>query len=205
MPDETSQPALDPGQASSFSRDVSDSPALADVVAVMIRNPWDLLLKRWNWKSALLSTVIRGAIFFSVNLLGGVASALSALATEFLFRPLVAGFDGAVIELFRSARPPWGATLVVVLALPAVNHLIEIAVHWTRGTQRLGASVLASLSFSALSGLFNLFAMRRGLLIVGDGRRSILEDLRRLPLVVGAFLMAAPRFVLKIHYWRRLG
>lgn len=145
----------------------------------------------------MLSTVIRGAIFFSVNLLGGVASALSALATEFLFRPLVAGFDGAVIESFRSARPAWAATLVVVLALPAVNHLIEIAVHWTRGTQRLGASVLASLSFSALSGLFNLFAMRRGVLIVGDGRRSILDDLRRLPVIVGAFLVAAPRFVLK--------
>src|SRR5262249_50291441 len=140
----------------------------------------------------------RGAIFFSVNLLAGVVSAVSALATEFLFRPLVAGFDGAVIESFRSTRPEWGATLVVVVALPAINHLIEVAVHWTRGTQRLGASILASVSFSALSGLFNLFAMRRGVLIVGEGQHSILEDLRRLPVVIGAFLMAAPRFALRL-------
>jgi hypothetical protein len=57
-------------------------------------------------------------------------------------------------------------------------------------------------SFSVLSGLFNLFAMRRGVLIVGPGRRSITEDLRRIPGVIAAFLMAVPRLAVGLVFAR---
>jgi hypothetical protein len=178
------------------------SPLVGEVLAGLARNPGALLWRRWNWKSALFSSIIRGAIFFSLNLLGGVRAAASALATDLIFRPLVSGFYGAIVESFRLARPTWAATLVIIIALPVFNHLIELAIHWARGTQRLGTSVLASVSFSVLSGLFNLFAMRRGLLIVGPGRRSITEDLRRIPGVIAAFLIAAPRFALGLVFAR---
>jgi hypothetical protein len=35
---------------------------------------------------------------------------------------------------------------------------------------------------------FNLFAMRRGALIVGEGAHSLLADLRRLPRLIVAFV-----------------
>jgi len=46
-----------------------------------------------------------------------------------------------------------------------------------------------------VSAVFNLFAMRRGVLIVGDEKASLFDDLRRMPRVVFDFLMAVPRAV----------
>lgn len=178
-------------------------PTVADIFRGIIRDPGDLLWRRWNWKSALFSTLIRGAIFFSVNLIAGVRAAVSALLVDFLFRPFIAGFYGAVTESFRMARPQWAATMVVALVLPAINHLAELGVHWAGGTKKLGASVITSVGFSVISGLFNLFAMRRGVMIVGDGRRSMLEDFRDLPFVIGAFLIAGPRLALSFASGQR--
>jgi glycosyltransferase involved in cell wall biosynthesis len=42
-------------------------------------NPIDHLIRRWNWKSALLSSLLRGALFFSTNLVAGWHRALGAL------------------------------------------------------------------------------------------------------------------------------
>src|SRR5215471_1933597 len=198
MQDEARIAIPDYKQAAGSSMKPDSSPRVAEVLAGIVSCPGNLIWRRWNWKSALFSSIIRGAIFFLVNLIGGVSAAVSALATDLIFRPLVSGFYGAIVESFRSATPTWAATLVVIIALPVINHLIEIAVHWARGTQRLGSSVIASVSFSVLSGLFNIFAMRRGVLIVGDGRRTVLEDLRSLPAVVAAFLMAVPRFAAEL-------
>jgi hypothetical protein len=196
MQDDVIMTALDYKEPSSSSlKEICPLP-VTEVLARIARYPGKMLWRQWNWKSALLSSIIRGAIFFSVNLLGGVTAAVSALISDLIFRPIVSGFYGAIVESFRTATPTWAATLVVIIVLPGTNHLIEIAVHWARGTQRFGTSVIASVSFSVLSGLFNIFAMRRGLLIVGDGRRPILDDMRRLPGVIGAFLMAVPRFAM---------
>jgi hypothetical protein len=146
-----------------------------------------------------MSSIMRGSIFFSVNLFASPAAAVSALGTDLLFRPFLSGSYGAFSESFRAARPGWAATFIVAFVLPGLNHLIELSVHWARGTQRLGAGVLASLSFSVISGLFNLFAMRRGVFIVGEGRRPLSEDFRRIPAILIAFLLAAPRST-----WRHL-
>lgn len=176
---------------SSSNRD--SSPRVSEVLSGIVRNPGDLVWKKWNWKSALLSSLTRGSIFFSVNLFASLSAAVSALLTELVFRPFMSGFYGAVTEQFSPARPGWAATLVIVVVLPAINHVVELAIHWMRGTQKLGTSVVASIIFSVISGLFNMFAMRRGVLIVGDGRRPLLEDLRRVPLVIFAFLTFVPR------------
>ncbi|HEY6328167.1 MAG TPA: hypothetical protein VI756_02440 [Blastocatellia bacterium] len=158
----------------------------------MARSPRERVLKQWNWKAALLSSVMRGSIFFSVNLFASLAAALSALGTELVFRPVISGFYAGVTQSFRSTSPSWTGTLIVIIVLPAINHVVELSIHWARGTQKLGASVVVSVLFSVLSGLFNIFAMRRNVLIVGEGRRSLLDDLRRVPLVLVAFLATPP-------------
>jgi hypothetical protein len=57
-------------------------------------------------------------------------------------------------------------------------------------------SMTASVAFTALSTLFNLYAMRRGALLVGTGRQSLWEDLRRLPRIVWDFITLVPRILL---------
>jgi hypothetical protein len=162
----------------------------------LVCHPVDRLLRRWNWKSALMSSVCRALIFLAANLPAGKHAALSAMLTEFLFRALASGFYGALTQAFRFARPVWLATLTAMVLLPATAHLLEFVVHSTAGTERLAASIAASVAFSVVTTLFNLFAMRRGALIVGEGRATVAEDLRRMPRLIVAFCRAGARAII---------
>jgi hypothetical protein len=75
--------------------DGSEFVSVAGVLRELIRNPVGLLLRRWNWKSCLLSSFFRAAIFFFANLAAGWRAALAAMSIELLYRGLSAGFCGA--------------------------------------------------------------------------------------------------------------
>jgi hypothetical protein len=161
---------------------------VGQILAGLVRHPVPRLVRRWNWKSALLSSIVRSALFFWANLDAGAAAARAALLTELLLRGTTAGFYGALTQAFRPARPEWAGTLAALLVLPAASHLGEFGVHWLGGTPRLAASIGASVTFTVVSTAFNLFAMRRGALIVGAGSDSIWSDLRRTPRLLVAFV-----------------
>jgi hypothetical protein len=146
----------------------TDNPtAVAGVLAGLTQRPFDYLIRRGHWKAALFSSVFRSAIFFAANFSAGWEAAYGAAWAEFLYRAVAAGFYGSLTQAFRQARPVWLATLTAVLLLPAMQHLIELALHWLRGTPNLRASILASVAFTICSTLFNLHSMRRGVLVVG--------------------------------------
>jgi hypothetical protein len=54
--------------------------------------PKECILRRWNWKSALLSSLARATIFFAANLTAGQAAALAAMTREFGFRAIASSF-----------------------------------------------------------------------------------------------------------------
>src|SRR5690348_3049749 len=99
----------------------------------------------------------------------------------------------------RFAKPEWAASLVAMILLPLTGHSLELAVHFLRGTAKLRTSVLASICLTAVSTLFNLYAMRRGALVTGQGQESLGSDIKRMPRLIGRFLalgpLAACRFV----------
>ena len=142
----------------------------------------------WNYKSAILSSLIRSSLFFGANLGAGTEAATAAMATELVLRFSTAGFYGALTQAFRRVEPPLYGTLGALVLLPAFAHSLELAVHWWRGTPELVASIGASVAFTVLSTAFNLFAMRRGVLIVGEGGGSLLSDLSRMPGLVVSFI-----------------
>ncbi len=172
--------------------------SVGEVLRRLVREPQRYLLARWNWKSALLSALFRGAIFFVANLTAGMPAAVAAMSAEFIFGGVVSGFYGALTEAFCDVEPVWAAAVSVLVLLPVTNHAMEFVVHWLRGTRNLAPSIAASVAFTALSTLFNLYAMRRGALVVGLGRQSLAEDLRQMPRIVFDFLMLVPRF-----FWAR--
>jgi hypothetical protein len=172
--------------------------ALAD----LFLNPGRLLL-HWNWKTALLSACVRGTIFFVSNLGAGLGAAVAAMSVEAALFAALAGFYGALAQTFRRAQPAWAATMTVMILMPAVNHTLEYALHNANGTEKIKAGVATSISLSVLSAMFNLFAMRRGVLIVGDERASLIDDLRRMPRVIFDFVMAIPRALLIIRFRHR--
>lgn len=157
--------------------------------------PGETFIRRWNWKAATLSACVRGSLFFIVNLKAGLAAATAALLLEAGFFILVAGFSGAMLQSLRVVKPAWKATLFAALAVPGLNHTVEIAMHTAHGTKVIAAGVIASISFSALSTTFNLFAMRRGLFIVGDDAAPLATDLRRSPRLILDFFLSVFRAV----------
>ena len=143
---------------------------------------------RRNWKSALLSPVCRGAFVFAATVSVDPAAAVSALIVEVLYRGLISGFCGAVVEAFRTAEPYWAGQLTVLLVVPVLSDALDFIVHWQYGTRQLGRSVTASLALTMVSTAFNYFAMRRGALIVGERHGTLLQDLVMIPALVIGFL-----------------
>ncbi len=156
-------------------------------------HPVEVLIRRWNWKSAMFSALFRGGIFFSINLKAGWRAAVGAMLTEFVWRTATSGGWGSVTQMFRKVKPTWQAVFGVMVVIPVVAHSIEFTIHYTRGTPILGRSILTSICFTQISNLFNLYAMRRGALIVGAEGRPLGEDMKRVPALIGGFLLVLPR------------
>ncbi len=158
----------------------------------LVNHPYEMLIARWNWKASLFSSTLRALIFLCANLSAGWRAAVGAMMAELLYRGVTAGFYGAVTQALRDAEPPWAAALAAMVLLPLVSHSIELTVHLLRGTPKMLASIIASVCFTVLSTLFNLYAMRHGALVVGDGSDSVVKDLRRIPRLICGFLAAGP-------------
>jgi hypothetical protein len=172
-------------------------PTVGAVFENLLRHPARLLIERWNWKAAVLSSLLRAAIFFFTNLVAGWHAALGALFAELALRVVTSGFYGAITEAFSEARPVWAAMVAAMIVLPLANHSLEFLVHWLRGTPKLGISIGASVIFTALSTAFNFYAMQRGVLTVRGNSKSLREDLAQVLPLLGQFLLAGPRALVR--------
>ena len=171
-------------------RPVEPEATAVGVLAGLCARPWEPLIRNWNWKSALLSSLLRSSVFFGVNLGAGLRRALAAMLTEFVFRAVTAGWYGAVTQAFRRVRPVWRAVAVLVPVLLLTQHSLELLVHWMRGTPRLAASIGASFAFTLVSTTVSLALMRKGRFLVGAGSKSLLQDLAGLPSLACSSLAA---------------
>jgi glycosyltransferase involved in cell wall biosynthesis len=157
----------------------------------LLSRPQDALLRDWNWKAALLSSLFRCSLFFFVNLGAGWRKAAGAVLTELVFRGATSGWWGSVMQAFRRVRPMWKAVAIVVPLVLVLQHSLELLVHWLRGTPRLTASIAASVAFTLISTTVHLALMRKGALVVGAEGRPLFEDLARLPGLIWGFLKGA--------------
>lgn len=172
---------------------MSEPTTLRELIGALVRSPWEMLGRRWNYKAALLSSLVRASLFFTVNLSAGVDAAAAAAGAELALRFATSGFYGALTQSFRRVEPAWVATVAAMIALPSVAHTLEFLVHWSRGTPALAHSIVTSLAFTTVSTAFNLFAMRHGALVVGAGRQSLLADLALMPRLLASFILGAAR------------
>jgi hypothetical protein len=75
--------------------------ALSDLIA----HPVDLMVRRWNWKAALTSSIVRATIFFFANLGSGWRAAVGAMGAEYLYRAITSGFYGAITSTSVRSSP----------------------------------------------------------------------------------------------------
>jgi hypothetical protein len=159
--------------------------------------PVDLLVRRWNWKAAFFSSLIRGIIFFLANLRSGWHAAIGAMLAEWCYRALTSGFYGAMTQTLGEIEPEWQGAVAAMVLLPISSHALEFMVHWLRHTPHLKAGIISSICFTIISTLFNFYAMRRGAMVVGKNSPTIGQDLRAMPRVIGGFLAVIPLWVMR--------
>ncbi len=81
---------------------------VGDVFRNLVHHPAQLIT-RWNWKSGVLASIIRGLIYLTIYLLSGESwtVTLSAVLVEIPFRLVTTGVAGALVQSFRKAKPIW--------------------------------------------------------------------------------------------------
>lgn len=180
---------------------------VADVFRNLLHHPLQLVA-RWNWKAAMLGAIVRASFYYTVYKASreSWAVTLTAVGVELVFRFLTTGLAGAVVQSFRRATPIWQANIIVSILLPAFSHTVEFVTHYIQeryffdifassqdGVARQRAFAISVL-FSVISVLFNLFAMRHGVLLVGAGEetRSLGNDMKRMPRMIGEFTAYLP-------------
>ena len=168
---------------------------VSDVFRYLIKHPLETTVLRWNWKAAVLSAMLRAPIFFVtyISKKDGLKLAIGAAIAQSIFRFIFGGVNGAIIQAFSKVEPAWHAILTVPLVLAAFSHVIEFVVQTLydnqTGADRKGKAIAVSILISAISAVFNLFAMRRGALLVKDeSQQSIWRDLKRMPWLAFEFL-----------------
>ena len=165
---------------------------IGELLHQIVRRPQNLL-RLWNWKSALLSVILRGPIFLVAAIRQGWTGVLGALFTESAFCALSAGMYGAIVQSLMDGEPQWLTGFLLAVLIPGLFQGIEYLLHWLRGTPHLRIAELVSLIISGVSALFNWYAMRRGTLLVGEEGASFGSDLGRLPRLIFGFLVVLPR------------
>ncbi len=185
---------------------------LLEVIRSLVRHPLQILT-RWNWKSALLGALLRASFYFTVYKASreNWLVTLTAVLVELAFRFLTSGISGALVQSFRRATPAWLATLIVTISLPIFSHSVEFITHWAQ--ENYFASVFPasennarqkafaiSVLFSAMSALFNLFAMRQGVLLVGAGEetKTLWGDIKTFPLLILEFTTYIPLLIIRL-------
>lgn len=185
-------------------RDTAPTPGAA--LCSLVRHPVTYLVRGWNWKAAVVSAICRAGIFLAANLPAGIEAGLAAMSTEVVFRIVVSGSLGSATQAVGTVSSAGRSMMVALLVIPVAGHLAEYAVHRLAGTARLGHSSAASVAFSLMTTAFNVFAMRRGALIVGEGAASLAADLSRMPALIAAFVRALARSTFEtLARGRRMG
>jgi hypothetical protein len=129
-------------------------PAREDSAAGALRriaaDPVGLLVRRWNWKSAMLSSLWRGLVFAVLAARGGWWAA------------------GAVTQAFHRVRPAWQGVGAAAILILSIQHPLEFALHGMRRTPHWRSGVMISMGFSVAASAVDMGPMRRGYLMVGE-------------------------------------
>ena len=155
------------------------------------------VVRLWNWKSAVLSVMLRVHVFAVATIHHGPEVVASTILTETAVCAINAGWYAAVVQVLRNRKPVWLIATVISVIVPVSGQVIEYSIHvWHQTPNRLSA-VLVSSALGAIASLFNWYAMTQGQMLVGAERSTFASDLRRIPLLLARFLLLGPRWVLR--------
>lgn len=153
----------------------------------------------WNWKCALLSATARSIVYLTAMARSGLRGGLAIVMVEMAYVTVTAGLYAGLQQKALGFRNRFLGNLAIAAGVPGLAQVLDWLIHRAAGAAAPARATLAVCVFAALSALFHLYIMRRGVFLTGRGGRSLLEDFRlisrltaRLVLSPAAFLAALP-------------
>jgi hypothetical protein len=145
-------------------------------------------LSCWNWKCALLSTSARSLVYLAAMARTGPSSRLAVVAVEIAYVTLTAGLYAGLQQKALGIRSRLLGNLTIALVVPGLAQLLDWLAHRTAGAVAPPRATLAVCVFTAISALFHLYVMRRGVFLSGRGS-SLFDDFRRIPRLIAGFVL----------------
>lgn len=133
------------------------------------------------------STVYLVAMLRSAHNQAG-ASALSVVLVEMAYVTITAGIYAGMQQRALSFRSRVLGNLTVVFVVPGLAQLLDWLAHRAAGATAPAKATIAVCVFTVISALFHLHVMRRGAFLTGRHGRSLRDDFRRMPRLVGGFV-----------------
>lgn len=144
----------------------------------------------WNWKCAVLSATARSLVYLAALARTGAKGSFSIVLVEMAYVTLTAGIYAGLQQRALGFSSRTLGNLTIVPGVPVLAQILDWVAHRAAGAAAPGKANLAICIFAAVSGLFHLYVMRRGAFLTGHRGRTFLDDFRRLPRLVLAFVVA---------------
>jgi hypothetical protein len=168
--------------------------ALSSALCSLFVRVWKLL-SHWNWKSAVLSVMLRVPVFAIAAMKHGPEAVAGAALTEAAVCAINAGTYSSVLQVLRNRKPVWLVAIIVTVVLPVCGQIIEYFVHVWHKTPHTTAAAIVSSVLGAISYLFNWYAMKQGTLLVGGEQSSLVSDVKRIPVLLYHFFLLVPHWL----------
>jgi hypothetical protein len=128
----------------------------------------------------------------------GLRGGLAIVLVEMAYVILTAGLYAGLQQKALAFRPRILGDLTVVIGVPGLAQVLDWLTHRAVGAAAPGKATLAVCVFAAVSALFHLHVMRRGVFLTGHVGRSLREDFRGIPRLTAGFVARPFVFVSKI-------
>lgn len=139
---------------------------------------------------------MRSMVYLAAMAHRGTRAGLSVVMVETVYVTLTAGFYAGLQQKALGLRSRLLGNLSVVLAVPMLAQLFDWLAHRATGAVAPGKANVVVCAFAALSALFHLYVMRRGVFLTGHGGRTLADDLRKMPRLIGTFVLLPVTYIL---------
>jgi len=158
-----------------------------------MRNPsrfdaWLFPLTHWNWKSALITAICRAGACMAALWHSPLHAREHFGVVEAVYVLLTAGIFSAWQQQALDVKPRRLAWAIVVLAIPLGSLAADCALHLWLDRGNMRALGIGALIVTVVSAMFHWHVMRNGVMIVGDGGRSFIDDMKQVPRLIASFV-----------------
>jgi hypothetical protein len=135
-----------------------------------------------------MSATARSVVYLAATSRKSFAGSLAVVLVEIAYVSLTAGIYAGMQQRALGLRSRLLGNLIITVGVPGLAQALDSAAHQVSGAVVTGRATLAVCVFAVLSALFHLHVMRQGAFLTGTGR-SLVDDFRRMPLIVVGFVM----------------